>query len=88
MREIYFFVDVDEVLAVSVRIYQLQNSCEFLAISIHAKHTRFTTVDFQTIEFIFPARPLGRAWRIKATKICPQLSRSSLGDCRFSEGAG
>lgn len=28
------------------------------------------------------------AWQYKATEICPQLSRSSPGGCRFSEGAG
>lgn len=27
-----------------------------------------------------------KAWHLKATKICPPLSRSSLGDYRFSEG--
>lgn len=29
-----------------------------------------------------------QAWRVKATKICPQLSRRSLGGCRFSGEAG
>ena len=33
-------------------------------------------------------RSLGLAWQLKVTKICPQLSRSSLGGRRFSEGAG
>ena len=27
------------------------------------------------------------SWQDKAAKVCPQLDRSSLGGCRFSEGA-